>query len=194
MKHSIQLTPDATHSYKIGMNEIVGLEVAMREVLTPVAIQLNEQESWSGNDWFKIKPTEYTGRDGFIPFASNCGGLEINAIIPKYGEHDFSWLDFGEYSEREAEMSDEEYDYQRESEEGDGHLDANLRIWFKFEGLDDDGTLNFYLVCAGGNGDAPYFRTKYEQTYFEASFNCKSLKGLKRASAPHVKALLKAIS
>lgn len=194
MKHSIQLTPEAAHSYKIGMNEIVGLEAAMRDVFQPVADFLNEQESWSGDDWFKIETAEYKSRDGFIADSHNYGGLQIHTVIPKCGEYDFAWLDFGEYSEREDGMTDEEYDSQRESEESEGHLDAGLRIWFKFEGIADDGALEFYLVCAGGNGDAPYFRPKYEQTYFEASFSCKSVAGLKRAALKHIKALLKIIS
>ena len=84
------------------------------------------------------------------------------------------------------------YDGVECADESDGGLDAALRIWFKFEGL-EDGALKFYLYAGGGNGDAPYFRTKGEIDLFEASFECKSLGGLKRAAAKHVKALLKAM-
>ena len=179
-------------SYKCGVDEIVGLKSAMLEAFKPVANHLNELESWSGDGWFKIESSEYKSRDGFIPHSHNCGGLEISSVVPKCGEYNFDFLEFGEYSEQEPGQSEEDYDMQRDSEESEGHLDAGLRVWFKFEGL-NDGTLKFYLYAGGGNGDAPYFRTKAEANLFEASFEAKSIAGVKRAASKHIKALIAAL-
>lgn len=179
-------------SYKLGIDGVVGLKTAMLQVFKPVAAHLNELDYWSGDGWFKITLSEYKSRDGFIAYAHNCGGLEIRSVIPKCSENDFDFLEFGEYSKRKNGVSDNEYDQICYSEEYDGHLDASLRVWFKFEGL-EYGRLKFYLYAGGGNGDAPYFRSKGETDLFEASFECKSLAGLKRAAAPHIKALIKSL-
>jgi hypothetical protein len=191
MKPSIKLTKDAKHSYKIGLDEVVGLESVLRKILEPVRAHLNDLDNWSGDNWFQFETVEYKSRDGFIAHSHNCGGIEIRAIVPKCGEYNFDFLEFGEYEEQEKGQSDEDYDRQRDIEEYEGHLDAQLRVWLKFEGI-EDGTLKFYLYAGGGNGDAPYFRTKYETDLFEASFEVKSLAGIQRAASKHVKALIKA--
>lgn len=175
-----------TNSYKIGVNEIAGLNEAMLRLMKPIQNIIKDKIYWSA---VEIDPAEYLRRDGFIPHSHNFGGFQISETIPKCQECDFGFLNFGECDDKEC---DHESECGYESE---GHLDAHLRIWFKFEGYDETtGELSFYLVCAGGNGDAPYFRTKYEDTYFEAEFKCKSVEGLNRAASKHFKALAKLIS
>lgn len=165
-------------SYKVGMNEVIGLEAAMRETIKPVLDTIKNRLYW--NESLDFEPVEYKSRDGFIPHSHNLGGLQLWTVIPKCEEYNFSFLTFGDY--------DSDYDYDGDSD----HLDAGLRIWFKLDSVDND-TLNFYLVMAGGNGDAPYFRTKYEETYFEAEFSCKSVNGVKKAANKHIKALIKKV-
>lgn len=187
----VQLNADAERSYKVGIDEIQGLKAVCIDVMKPIQDVLNEQERWSGDGWFELSEAEYKSRDGFMAYSHNCGGITVSGIVPKCGESDFPFLEFGEYSEREPGMTDDEYDSARDSEESEGHLDAYLRIWLKFEGYDrETGELSFYLVMDGGNNDAPYFRTKHLPTLFEASFTCKSVGGIKRAASKHVKALL----
>lgn len=199
MKRAIKI--QMGDSYKLGMNEVVGLRQAMLEVFQPVATHLNELDNWSGDDWFKIEDVEYKSRDGFIAHSHNCGGLELRAVVPKCGEYEFDFLEFGECDEcgtpelglnKHGEPAQCGYEGQECAHISDGHLDAQLRVWFKFEGL-EDGTLKFYICAGGGNGDAPYFRTKYESDLFEASFEAKSIQGIKRAASKHVKALLKVL-
>lgn len=178
------------NSYKIGIDEVEGLKDAMKEVLAPVLNRINEDVYWN---ILELEETEYKRRDGFIPYSHNCGGVEISAIIPKCEEYNFGYLEFGEWDGEhycdEKDKHDCECPY-----DSDGEYDAKLRIWLKFEGYDQEtGELSFFLYLGGGNGDAPYFRTKYESDIFEASFSCKSVNGLKRASAKHVKALMKVI-
>jgi hypothetical protein len=182
---------DMSDSYKCGVDEVAGLKRAMGEAMLPVLKHLNALESWSGDGWFKFSEAEYKSRDGFRANSSNCGGVLIESVIPKCGEYDFDFLEFGEYSEREPGQSDEDYDSQRDSEECDGHLDAALRIWFKFEGFSDEGKMQFYVNASGGNGDAPYFRTQHLTDFFEASFECKTLAELKRKAAPVMRKLIK---
>lgn len=194
MKPSIQIAMNG--SYKLGMNEVVGLEQAIQAAFQPVLDQLNEQESWSGDGWFKLEPVEYARRDGFIPHSHNCGGLAIDSIIPKCGESAFSCLEFGECDGCYGDGDEEKCCAEMGGEcayECDGHLDARLRIWFKFEGFDKEtGELAFYINASGGNTDAPYFRNT--PTIFEASFTCKSVAGVSRAANKHIKALMKVLS
>lgn len=191
---SIQLTPNAHNSYKIGLNEVVGLEEAMELALKPILDHLNEiSRTWSGDGWFKFDTAEYKSRDGFIAHSHNLGGVMIESIIPKCGEYDFGFLEFGEYETDGLEdLTESEIDSRRESEESEGYLDAKLRIWLKLESLDDE-SLNFYLVMSGGNGDAPYFREKHQPTLFEASFACSSVFDLAITARPHVEALMAVI-
>ncbi len=102
-------------------------------------------------------------------------------------------MEFGEYSDREDGQSDEDYDSQRDSEDSDGHNDAKLRIWLKFEGISDEGVMKFYLVLSGGNRDAPYFREKYSTTVFESDFEAKSLAGFKKKAKSEIAKLIKAM-
>jgi hypothetical protein len=185
MKNKIKILD--TESYKIGLNEIEGLKKTLREVVKPIQDALKNKIYW--NECI-FEESDYLGRDGFIPYSHNCGGLEFTAIIPKCEEYDFNFLEFGEH--------DEDCNLNKKGEEctcgeHDGHLDAKLRVWLKFEGLDESNKLNFYLVLSGGNGDAPYFREKYSSTIFEADFTASSVKGVKRAASKHVKALLKTL-
>lgn len=191
MKSLIKI--DQKDSYKIGLDEVVGLKKEMLKIFKPVEEAIKDEAYWA-RDGQIMEESEYKSRDGFIPYSHNCGGLEINLVIPKCEEYSFGYLEFGEWDgEHYCDGKDTnncECPYDQ-----DGEYDAKLRVWFKFEGYDQEtGELEFYLYLGGGNGDAPYFRTKAEVTVFEASFSCKSVKGLKRAASKHIKALLKVIS
>ncbi len=186
------------YHYKIGVDEIEGLETAMTEVLKPVLEFINDRVYWGK---ISIEPTEYRSRDGFIPYSSNCGGSEIDLVVPKCESHDFRFLEFGECDtcqelqdknelNSHGEIAQCGYDGQECCSESEGHLDAKFRVWLKFEGL-KDGIMSFYLYCGGGNGDAPYFRTSGEQTIFESEFSVKSLAELKRKGKIEVNKLLK---
>jgi hypothetical protein len=175
------------NSYKLGMNEVEGLKNAMTKVFKPIEDILKSKMYW--NESGLIYDVEYKSRDGFIAHSHNCGGLMIRQVIPKCEEYEFSYLEFGECDECSGEKQCG-YEGMECGSMNDGLLDASLRIWFKFEGYNKEtGELEFYLCAGGGNGDAPYFRTQYEQDLFEASFACKSIEGLKRASSKHIKAL-----
>lgn len=179
------------NSYKVGIDEIVGLKKEMTKLIKPIQDAVHDKAYWARETTFES--SEYKSRDGFIPHSHNCGGLDLTIIVPKCEEYDFGFLEFGEWDGThycdEKDKANCECPYDQ-----DGEYDAKLRIWFKFEGYDQDtGELEFYLYMGGGNGDAPYFRTKYEQDIFEASFTCKSINGLKRAASKHIKALLKVI-
>ncbi len=185
MRH--QLTKEAHKSYKTGMHEIQGLEASMREALKPILKTLQDKIYWTKPEF---EPAEYKGRDGFIPHSHNLGGLQFHGVVPKCEEYDFGFLDFGDHDEDCEVHKGEECS----CGESDGHLDAGLRIWLKFEGVDDEsGDLKFYLVLAGGNGDAPYFHTKGEDTYFEVEFTSKSVASVPKAASKHIKALNKLI-
>ncbi len=169
---------------KVGLDEVKGLKAELQSLIKPIVDSIQEGVYWGK---VEVNESEYRARDGFIPYSSNCGGLEIVEIIPKSSESDFKFLEFGEY---DCELSGcKENSCECDSE---GALDAKLRVWLKFEGI-EDGAMQFYLYCGGGNGDAPYFRTNSEITVFEASFEAKSIAGIKRAASKHIKALLKAI-
>jgi len=191
MRTNTQIKINMGNSYKLGLDEVVGLEAAMREVAKPILDALREHMYWNRDvNWDKA---EYKSRDGFIPYKSNCGGLEIIEVIPECERCDFDYLEFGEW-DGEHHCDGTDTDNCECAYAVDGEYDAKLRIWFKFEGFDEDtGSLNFYLYLGGGNGDAPYFRTKYESTVFEREFSCKSVAGLKRAASKHVADLAKII-
>lgn len=194
----IQLTPEARHSYKIGLDEVVGLETAMREALKPLSDLIQDKAYWTDSKHL-VETAEYKSRDGFIPHSHNCGGLMISLVVPKCESYSWGFLEFGECdgcdeTGTECTGDDEKFpDHGGEcGSDSEGHLDAALRIFFKFEGL-TDGVLSFYLNISGGNGDAPYFRSKHLADIFEAEFECKSVEGIKRAAARHIKAAIKAV-
>jgi len=178
----LQLTGLAEFSYKIGVDEIVGLKEAMQAVMVPIRDLLREKAYWDRE--LKFDELEYKSRDGFIPYSHNCGGVELGLHVPECEQCDWDFLEFGE-----PEIDEET----GEPYENEGELDAYLRIILKFEGIDDNGDLQFYINVAGGNNDAPYFRVSKLPDLFEAEFTCKSVAGLKRAAARHVKAAMKLI-
>jgi hypothetical protein len=190
----IQVVQDP-RSHKVGINEVVGLNKAMRDVMTPIQALIKDKVYWNDCD---LDETEYKSRDGFIPYSHNQGGIQLSLVIPSCEKDGFDHLiEFGECDEcGNAELYPEGdhqcgYKGQECGYESEGHLDAHFRVWLKFEGIDQDTQeLSFYLYCGGGNGDAPYFRTKYEADVFEASFTCKSVAGLKRSASKHVQALI----
>jgi hypothetical protein len=191
-KSKIQV--DMNGSYKLGMHEVVGLREAMAKAFEPVRALVQERVYWSE---VEFKDAEYKSRDGFIPNKDNCGGVMIDLVIPKCEESSFSFLEFGECdgcnedcSVCMATLPDSSGECMSESE---NHLDARLRIWFKFEGINDDGNLEFYINACGGNGDAPYFRIGNLADVFEAQFTAKSVAGIQRAASKHIKALIKAL-
>jgi hypothetical protein len=184
------------NSYKIGINEIEGLESVLRVISKPVLDSIKDRVYWDSS--LKFEVNEYTSRDGFIAHSHNCGGLELHTVIPKCEEYNFGFLKFGELDEYDLEQmskmtENEASDYESE-QDSSGHLDASLRVWLKFEGLNDEGHMMFYFYVGGGNGDAPYFRTEYEATVFESSFTCKTLAELKRVGKREVSKILKAIA
>lgn len=162
---------------KIGVDEIEGLKPLLKSLMKPLQEHLKQDIYW---DDLKLDESEYKGRDGFIPHSDNHGGIELTVIIPYCEQYDFGYLEFGEM--------DPEYD--EESQEADGHLDAKLRVWLKFEGI-EEGKMNFWLYAGGGNGDAPYFRTKYETDIFETSFTAKTLTELKTNGKKAIQKLIK---
>lgn len=178
----LPLTKDAHKSYKIGVDEIVGLKAAMQSVMTPVRDSLRDKAYW--NRELEFDDLEYKSRAGFIPYSHNCGGVELGMHVPECEQYTWDFLEFGEHDD--SCCSENECN-------ADGELDAYLRIILKFEGVDADGNLNFYLNAAGGNNDAPYFRVSNLPDLFEAEFSCKSIAGLKRAASKHIKAVLKLI-
>lgn len=178
---------------KVTIDEVEGLAKVLEALMTPVRDQLAKHVYW--ND-LKVTPSEYQSRDGFIPYASNCGGFQLEFIVPKCEEYNFGFLDFGQCEDCGSEAHGGEmcgYKGQECGLEGDGHLDAKLRVWLKFEGQDPDGTLRFYLYAGGGNGDAPYFRTEHEITLFEREFTAKTLSGVRYRGAAAVRALLEVL-
>lgn len=170
-------------SYKIGMDEIEGMEKVLRTALEPVRQDFASCVYWGD---VEIESTEYKSRDGFIPHSNNCGGVSIELIIPKCEELDWGFLEFGEC---DGSCPPDEYC----SCDNEGHLSAKVRVWLKYEGVDGDGNHAFYLYMGGGNGDAPYFRTKDEKTIFERSFVANDLQALEREAKVAVSELLKVI-
>jgi hypothetical protein len=179
---------------KLGVDEIQGLKETLRKVMTPVRDVVEDRAYWTD---VTLDDTEYKSRDGFIPYSHNCGGVEVSIIVPKCEEHDWSFLVFGECDGCNDDCSAcAGSDPNGSGEciaESDGFYDAKLRVWLKFEGINDAGEMQFWLYMGGGNGDAPYFRTKAETTIFEASFSAKTLKQVETRGASAVKRLLKAM-
>lgn len=188
-------------SYKLGMNEVIGLKEAMAEAFKPIKELLKDKAYW--NEELDFEDLEYKSRDGFIPHSHNCGGIELAMHVPRCEQYEFGFLEFGECDGCNKDCTrclgsiddpkDEEYNHGECAMDTDQLLDAYLRIIFKFEGINEDGELEFYINACGGNGDAPYFRIQHLTDVFEASFTCKSVKGLKRAASKHIKALIKAM-
>lgn len=182
---------------KVGLNEVVGLERAVRIVLKPVQEFLKKEIYW---DDCEFKQSEYRSRDGFIPYSDNCGGLELRVIIPKCHESDFQFLDFGDCEECQElfkKHADDKNDPKMCGRKGEdcsydseGYLDAKLRVWLKFEGL-SEGVMSFYLVLSGGNNDAPYFRESRSALYFESEFKAKTLTEFKKKAKKHIAKLIK---
>jgi len=186
MKH--KLNKDAYKSYKIGVDEIQGLKAEMTKALKPVQDSLKNKVYW--NDC-EFSDAEYKSRDGFIANKHNCGGIQLDLIIPKCEESSFDFVSFGEHDENCGY-------YENEHSvctcgEDDGLLDARLKVWLKFEGINPETQkLDFYLIMHGGNMDAPYFRQS--ENYFETSFQASSVAGIQRAASKHIKKLVKKIN
>lgn len=169
---------------KVGVNEVEGLKDVMIEAIKPIQQAIQEHKYWGE---VELRETEYNSRDGFIAYGHNCGGIEISEIIPECERYNFEYIAFGECDDEECIANhDNGCSYGDE-----GHLDAKLRVWLKFEGLNENDEMEFYLYLGGGNGDAPYFRTKDEATVFESQFTVKSLAEFKRVARMHVSKLLK---
>lgn len=171
------------NSYKVGVDEVVGLKDAMQNVMQPILNVIREKAYWDSRLEFDVM--EYKSRDGFIPYSSNCGGVVIALHVPECEQYDWGFLEFGEMTE--------EYTRNEDRWENEGELDAYLRIILKFEGIGNDGNMSFYINVSGGNNDAPYFRINQLPDLYEGEFTCKSIAGLKRRSAKHVRAILKLV-
>ncbi len=181
MKKSIKI--EMKDSYKLGVDEVVGLKDAMKKVMTPIRDLLRSKAYWDEN--LNFSSLEYKSRDGFIPYSHNCGGVELGLHVPECEKYDWDFLEFGEMTE--------EYHRDIDPYENEGELDAYLRIILKFEGIDDEGNLQFYFNVSGGNNDAPYFRVSNMPDLMESEFTCKSIEGLERAASKHVKNAIKLI-
>lgn len=177
-----QIKIEMGDSYKLGMNEVVGLKAALTEVFEPVRDVLRNKAYWE--DELQPNDLEYKSRDGFIAHSHNCGGLELSLHVPECESSNWSCLEFGEHDENCCSDS---------GCNNDGELDAYLRIILKFEGINADGEMEFYINASGGNNDAPYFRVSELPDLFEASFTAKSVAGIKRAASKHIKALIKEV-
>ena len=180
------------NSYKIGLHEVVGLKAAMTRVMQPLLVALNDAESWCGDGWFKLSEAEYKSRDGFIPHTHNCGGLMIESVLPECGQSDFPSLNWPEYTPSEDGMTDDQQDEERQSYADNGYLDCHLRIWLKFEGFDNRGNMQFYLVASSCD-EAPYFRHRNAVNHFEASFTAATLSSFERKAAVQIRKLVKAV-
>ena len=172
---------------KTGVNEVDGLKDAMHQAMTPILDLIKSKVYW--NDSLELNDSEYKSRDGFIPHRHNCGGVELTLIIPKCEEYEFGFLEFGQCDPEYCTCHTGENDQGCELDI-DGNNDAKLRVWLKFECI-ENGVMSFYLVLSGGNGDAPYFRETYSSTYFETEFNCKSLKSFETKAKTAISKLLK---
>lgn len=172
---------------EVGVQEVEGLLPKMNQIIAPIQAAIREHTYWTDAEF---TPSEYKSRDGFIPYSHNCGGLDCTIVIPKCEEYEFSHLvDFGECEDCTAEKYCG-YEGLECSGDSEGHFDAKFRVWLKFEGIDEDGEMQFYLYAGGGNGDAPYFRTAHEVTIFEASFSAKTIAGIQKAAKSHVQKLV----
>lgn len=181
-------------STKVGINEIVGLKKEMIKVFKPIVDKIKSKVYW---DDCEIEYAEYTPRPGFIPYSHNHGGLILDIIIPKWESYQFSFLDFGSCDGCNEActfcLADLSHGHKECISESEGHLDAKLRIFFKFEGFDEKGKLNFFINVCGGNDDAPYFRLNNLTELFEAEFSCKNIKDLSRSATKHINKLLKVL-
>jgi hypothetical protein len=172
------------HFSKVGVDEIEGLKPLMLELMRPLQAKVKEHVYW--NDC-ALTEAPYKSCDGFIPHSYNCGGIQLDLVIPKCEEYEFSFLEFGECDDAECIANHEHHC----SYEDEGHLDAGLSVWFKFEGYNQEtGELKFYLVLSGGNSDAPYFRSM--PTIFETEFTAKTLAGVRLFGERAIKKLINA--
>jgi hypothetical protein len=174
---------------KVGINEVKGLKDVLKSLMAPVQTHIKNHIYWSDVD---LTESEYTSRDGFIPHSHNCGGIEISEVIPKCEQYEFGFLEFGECDPEYCECHKPDPNGEC-ALDIDGHNDAKLRVWLKFEGINEQDEMEFYLYMGGGNGDAPYFRVNAEATIFEAQFTAKTLSELKRVGAKHINNLIKAM-
>ena len=92
-------------------------------MLKPVQDKIQAEVYW---DKVEIDASEYKGRDGFIPFSSNCGGIQITEVLPKCEADSFKYVDFGDCYEPDGDM---------ENHECNEHCHAKVRVWLKFEGI-----------------------------------------------------------
>jgi len=178
------------NNIKTGVDEIEGLSQSLNKLMAPLTQAIKDKIYW--NDDLAPTPIEYKARDGFIPYSHNLGGLQLQTVIPHCEQYEFGFLDFGQCDE----CGDIQCGYggMECGAESEGHLDANLRIWIKFEGIQNDGSLQFYFMIGGGNGDAPYFRVQHEATIFEETLNVKSIEDLMRRGPAVVRKMLKVLS
>ncbi len=167
-------------SYKIGVDEVIGLRSAMESVMEPIRDLIRHKAYW--NNQLEFNELEYKSRPGFIPNSHNYGGVELDLIVPECESSEWSCLEFGE-----AEINPDT----NELYDNDGELDAYLRIILKFEGIDSEGNMKFYLNVCGGNNDAPYFRISSLPELFEAEFMCKSIEGMNRKASKYIKNIIK---
>lgn len=188
-----------TNSYKIGVNEIDGLKMAMKNAMGPLVSIIQEKMYWTT---VELTEAEYKSRDGFIPSSHNCGGIMIREIIPSIERHEFSFLEFGNCVDCDA-LTELNKNGEKQlcghngvecANETEGYLDASFRVWLKFEGLNEKGGMDFYLVASGGNNDAPYFREQYMGILFEEGFSAQSVKQFETIASATINKMLKKLN
>lgn len=160
------------------IDEIKGLESTMLELVKKAAKPLKDKLYWIDDLDSRVEISEHRSRDGFIPYSNNKGGAELSLILPYSGQYEFDFIEFGEH---DSNCLLNTLDSDCTCGEQDGLLDAKLRIWLKYEGLDDmTKKPSFWFYIGGGNSDAPYFRPASENTIFETELTATSIPELKR--------------
>ena len=185
------------NSYKIGMDEVMGLENMLNQVVKPLQDILLKKVYWMNEVNFNKR--EYKSRDGFSAYSHNCGGIEFREVIPECEASSFNFLEFGEVDSDDIDgyssMSDEEKEIARDKEVDDsiGYFDSALLIGISFEGFNKKGQLQFYIYLSGGNGDAPYFRTKSLTDIFDASISAYTMVDAQKKLTLQINKILKII-
>lgn len=182
-------------SYKVGVDEIVGLKAELRNAIKPLVAALKSEVYWMNE--IPVESIEYKSRGGFIPHSHNHGGVEINLVIPKCEGYKFPALEFGECEGCNDDCTKcTRFDENSSGEcvsENEGHLDARLRIIILFEGINENDELEFYVNVCGGNGDAPYFRIQHLGDLYNGEFKASTVGDVVKKSKRCVNAAIKSI-
>lgn len=173
---------------KVGLNEVEGLKAVLKNLVRPLQKSLGHPIYW--DEAVSFAENEYNSRDGFRAHSHNCGGYELKILLPSCERYSFPFVAFEECEDSECNCKLEDGDGSC-PEEADGGLDSILRIWLKFEGINENGVMSFYFYMGGGNADVPYFRSGREATIFGESFQATDLKQVRKTGGRIVRKMLK---